>query len=147
MCWAEHDIHYRNFLGRTLSHQPCICVKALSLMGTIFVEAIIPLSEKLSIVMVRCSRHNMELRSHRTSDCVIGQHRPPTVRARQYPISYRWPQFLFSLSCSLPQGGTRLNNPLTGLDNRMYVAYHRYRDQGGTRSVHYELMWGIAVSI
>ena len=71
MCCAEHCGNYRNSLTHALDHQPYIRLKVLFLLEAILVEPIIPLSRKLSIVFVRCSRHAIELRSHKTLESSV----------------------------------------------------------------------------
>jgi hypothetical protein len=69
VCWTEHDENYDNPPMHTLDRRCYVSLEALEvlfLLGTIFVEAIIPLSKRLSMVFVWCPRHTMELRSHKT---------------------------------------------------------------------------------
>jgi len=69
MCSAEHRRNYRNLLTHTLAHPPYVGLEVRSLIvvllvTTALIKTIIPLSKKVSIVFVRCSKHTMELRSH-----------------------------------------------------------------------------------
>jgi hypothetical protein len=77
MCSVEHGGNYRNLLTHPPNYLLCVGLEVLPLMPgllipglfvkTALIKTIIPLSKKLSIVIVRCPRNITGLRSHDTS--------------------------------------------------------------------------------
>ena len=69
ICSVEHLGNYCNPLIRTLNYLPYAVLEVLYLivvllLKTALVKSIVPLSKKLSIVFVQCSRLTIELKGH-----------------------------------------------------------------------------------